>query len=90
MVVEIASMAIGASTPIATIDRGIAVAVCPNFPGAIDIGMAEEATVFVDDGDRVTDVAVDAEGGAGDGRRVVMAMAGGQSEIVDTVTTDTL
>jgi len=98
VVVEVTSMALSAGAAGAAIDRGVAVTFCPDDPRPVDTGVAGEALVLMDDGDGVTDVAGDAEGGVGDLRRVIMAMARGGGvvigigigEVVGAVATDTL
>jgi len=98
MAVEVAGVALSAGAAGAAIDRGVAVAVSANDPGAVDTGVAGETFVLMDNVDRVTDVAGDTEGGVGNLRRVVMPVPWrgwvvigiGIGEVVGPVATDTL
>jgi len=93
VVVEVSSMALSAGTAGAAIDRGIAIAVDTNDAGTIGTGVAEEAGTLMYGCDCVTSMTVDAEWGAGNRSRVVMAMPMAigvwVGEVVGAMATDT-
>lgn len=73
--VKIAGMALGASTASAAVDGGIAMAAGPYDPRSIGVGVTEVAVVVMDGAYPITNVAVDAKRGIGNGCRMIMAVS---------------
>lgn len=86
--VEVGAVALYAGAAYSAIERGVAIAVDAYDTGAVATGVADEAVVVMNHNDRVAAVAIETEGAAGDGCRVVMAMTGGSGEVISPMALD--
>lgn len=82
--IKIAGMTLGAGAASAAVNGGITMAVRANNPGAVSTCVTVGAGVFMDNANRITTVAIGAEEGVGQRRR----MAVGVSAKVTGVATD--